>query len=333
MFRRFLLAVLLTAVTLVALGLALKWNADRNFFHGYDPEHPLHAEVVSKNRVEGTVEAFGIDTPARYRLEKVGFEARPGEKIPTLVALPLEGEGPFPAVVFLHGSHQEKEFIEEICTPFCEAGFAMACFDQYMRGERKVETRPLTAGATFRQRTWKTVHDARRLIDYLVTRDDIAADRIYFCGASYGAITGTTVVAMEPRIQAAVLVVGGGDLSLIVDTPVVKKELPGWLRPLAKPMITFFLGAADPIHYAAGTTGTPVLMQNGENDCVVSPAMGKALFAALGEPKEIRWYPIDHPDREDKGEEVLRMLSEGLDWLREQDPLLAAGQPPNPAPQ
>ncbi len=319
MVRKVLLTMLLGVLVAAAAGLGVKLHADRHFFDGYDSAAPLNAEVVAKKTVEGTVEAFDIETPARYRLEEVRFEARPGEPVPTLVTLPLDGEGPFPVVVFLHGSHQEKEFLEEICPPFCEAGFAMACFDQYMRGGRRVRAEGYKVGFTFRERTWKTVHDARRLIDYLVTRPDIDAGRVYFCGASYGAITGTTVVAMEPRIQAAVLVVGGGNLPLVVQSPFVKRELPKWMLPIAKPAIRFFMGAADPVRFAPMTAGTPVLMQNGDKDTIVPPPMGEALYAALGEPKELRWYPIDHPDREEKGEEVIRMLGEGLDWLRAQD--------------
>jgi hypothetical protein len=60
-------------------------------------------------------------------------------------------------------------------------------------------------------------------------------------------------------------------------------------------------------------------MLNGSHDGVVTPESGKALYAVLGEPKEIRWYPVDHPDREPKGEEVIKMLSDGLEWFMGQD--------------
>ena len=41
-------------------------------------------------------------------------------------------------------------------------------------------------------------------------------------------------------------------------------------------------GVADPVHHAAQTAGTPVIMLNGSNDGVVTPESGKALYAALG---------------------------------------------------
>jgi fermentation-respiration switch protein FrsA (DUF1100 family) len=95
--------------------------------------------------------------------------------------------------------------------------------------------------------------------------------------------------------------------------------VPGWLLPALGPIIAFLIGPAEPVLHAPKTAGTPVLMQNGSNDGVIIPESGEALYAALGEPKEIRWYPIDHPDREEKGEEVIKMLLDGLAWLREID--------------
>ncbi len=217
--------------------------------------------------------------------------------------------------VLLHGSHQDKRFVNAVSTPFNEAGFAVACFDQYIRGERKVGDGLVNMLVGWRARTWKTVHDAQRLVDYLETRPDVDANRIYLVGASYGAITGTVAVARDKRFKAAALVVGGGDWDTLLASPRLQRELPGWLSPYMPMLGSFLIGPADPVLHAAGTAGTPVLMQNGTNDSVVTPAAGEALYEALGEPKEIRWYPIDHPDIEPDGEKILSLLDDGLEWL------------------
>lgn len=324
MVKKALMGVCGVLVLAVVLPAAMKRHADAHFFDGYDPAVPLKAEEGEMRSVEEVGESFGVECPRSYRLSKVYFEARPGERVPTLLTFPKESEGRLPAIVLLHGSHQEKEMIEEVCTPFNAAGFVVACFDQHMRGERKLKGGALATALAFRERTWKTVHDARRLIDYLVTRPDIDPDRIYLVGASYGAVTGTSVLAQEPRIKAAVLIVGGGNLRLLGRAPDVLRELPSWIHPFAGPLVAFTIGAADPVRTAPHTAGRPKLMQNGSNDGVVIPESGQALFDALAEPKEIRWYPVDHPDREENGQEVIRMLNEALTWLSEQDARVTA---------
>jgi len=326
MLKKILIVIMVALGITVLVFLGLKTYADAHFFDGYDPSVPLNAEVQARKTLNKTQNVFGVECPARYQEEKVYFEARPGERVPTIFTFPLEGKGPFPAIIFLHGSHQEKEFVRKICTPFNEAGFVMIGFDQYMRGERKVEVRLSNLFTVFRERTRKTVHDARRLIDYLETRADIDINRIYLVGASYGAITGTTVVAHDKRIKVAVLVVGGANLHLLAKAPIIRKEIPKWLHPFMGPLIRFTMGAGDPIHTAPQTAGTPVLMQNGTQDSVVIPESGRALYEALGEPKAIQWYDIDHPDIEPDGKAVLKVLQEGLEWLVKQDAKIRKAQ-------
>lgn len=311
------MAVLFAVLLLGFFG--VKLYADRHYYDGYEADLPLNASATDPVPVEKEIKSFDQPIQARYRLQRIEFEARPDERVPALMTLPFEAESPVPAIVLLHGSHQQKDFVEEICTPFNEAGFAMVCFDQYMRGERRVRGNMRTMAMAYRERSWKTVHDTRRLIDYLQTRPDIDPDRIYLVGASYGAITGTVVLAHDKRLKAGVLVVGGGNLRLFAKAPEVRREVPAWLLPALGSLIAFLIGPAEPVLHAPFTAGTPVLMQNGSNDGVIIPESGKALFAALGEPKEIRWYPIDHPDREENGEKVIELLLDGLVWLREID--------------
>ena len=40
----------------------------------------------------------------------------------------------------------------------------------------------------------------------------------------------------------------------------------------------------------------------------------------MGEPKEIRWYPCDHPGlRDEDAPIIVQILDEGLEWLLEID--------------
>src|SRR5690606_33952119 len=131
-----------------------------------------------------------------------------------------------PTIVFMHGSGQRKEFVESICTPFNQAGFAMLSYDQWNCGERKIKDGALKKASAWYTRGWKAVNDTRRIVDYLETRDDVDADRIYLVGASYGAMTGTHVLARDKRFKAGVLVVGGGDFKVFLDAPLIRENVP-----------------------------------------------------------------------------------------------------------
>ncbi|MBI1318265.1 MAG: prolyl oligopeptidase family serine peptidase [Candidatus Hydrogenedens sp.] len=298
---------------------------DAGFYADYDPNLPFNVESEGVKTVDKVDEIFGVERPMRFEKELFSFESREGERVPSIMARPIGSEGKkLPVILFLHGSGQKKEFIEEICTPFVEKGFAFASFDQFTRGKRQPNDNPWALMFSWRDRCWKTVNDARRMVDYLQTRDDVDPERIYLVGASYGAITGTTVIAREKRIKAGVLVVGGGDFMTMVNAPIIQEEVGkrglDWALELVKPIAHLIVDAADPVHYAPGTEGTPVLMQSGSADRLVSPEAGEKLYAALGEPKEIRWYDVDHPGlREGDGPEIVRMLDEGLEWMLERD--------------
>jgi dienelactone hydrolase len=225
-------------------------------------------------------------------------------------------------VVFVHGIGNDKEFMHRhgLDVPFVKAGFAFVCFDQLMRGERKLKDKSRWAQArAFRVRAAHTVNDTRRLLDYLATRPDIAADRIYLCGASYGAVTGTTATAFDERIRAAVLIYGGGNLRKLFSADATR-NLGYWRLP-AYLLSWYFASVADPVKYVARISPRPILLQNGKADTVVAPAAAEALQQAAREPKKILWYEGDHLGKTSDLEEDLanRVLMDALKFLKEVD--------------
>ncbi len=326
---------LLIALVLI-ITIAKVW-ADKTYFDDYDKNLPFNVKVTGSEVKDETVDFFGITRKIHFEKVLFSIDARPGEPIPVIMTMPVERKTKLPVIVFLHGIGQSKGFIEEICTPFNDAGFAMTCFDQSMQGERKIRgegiSKTLATVKAFRQRPWKTINDGRRLIDYLQTHPEIDPERIYLVGASYGAITGTTLTAFDKRIRAAVLVVGGANIKVMLDAPLIKDGINNApLHWFAKNLVAWMMKPADPKNYAHMTAGTPVLMQSGSEDTLVTPAAGEELFKALGEPKEIRWYPCDHPGlRKEDVHIVVQILDEGRDWLLEQDkPFRAADELPPP---
>lgn len=303
--RKILIGALAAGLTLIVALLVVKVFADSRYYAGYDPALPLNAEV------EPATDGEGFKRVAFY------FDSVPGQRVPGVMALPQTGEGPFPCIIFLHGIGQSKGFVDEVAKPFADAGFALVSFDQYMRGERRITSKnPLMQATAFRRRGALTVIDTRRLVDYLVTRPDIAKDRIYLVGASYGAITGATAVAFEPRIKAAVLTYGGGRLPLLLDSNAASSELGMFAGPLAY-VGAFYLSPADPEKYVGQISPRPLLFQNGVEDSLIPSASAIALQNAAKNPKDIVWYEGDHVGFDEKA--TMQVLNDALKWIQEHD--------------
>lgn len=311
-------------MVIVLVGLTItKLVLDARYFDGYDPAAPLEAAVV------GIEERPDPDDPnpekaMAYKRVEFFYNGYRNGRVPGLMALPLEVSEPIPCVVFLHGIGQSKGFLDEICTPFVRAGFAIVTYDQLMCGKRKNrDAPPLQQASEFRQRPAYTVMDTRRLIDYLQTRDDIDPERIYLAGASYGAITGTTVAAMDRRVKAVALCYGGGNIPKMLEARMVAEEIGAWM-PLAKTVAWYLMSPADPLNYAAKITPTPVFLQNGTDDCLIATEAARALQDAVKEPKKIKIYKGDHIGFDI--DTVRLVLSDIVSWLQEQDAVVT-GKP------
>lgn len=343
MCKKILKGALVVLLTLVVLLWAFKAYRDAHYFDNYAPGAPLNITVNETTEVNK-------ETPGKgYTITKFTLDGFKGEKVPTLISLPMKRGGKkLPVVVFLHGIGQNKNFLKEITSPFNQAGFAFVSFDQYTQGERKLggKTSRLARLEAFAQRPAKTVNETRRLIDHLSTHPDLDPRRIYLVGASYGAVTGTTVMARDQRLRAGVLVYGGGDFSKLLDSyanhlgvavalglidgrnlnpekPPLPKLTPsqerkvGFVIGCIKPVARYFLGVADPIHYVGRISPRPVYFQNGTHDVLVPASAGKALQDAAKDPKKITWYESDHVGID--LEHTKRVLEDGLKWLLEQD--------------
>lgn len=317
MWKRIVIVLLVVVVAMLGAGVATMRielaDAHKHYFDVYDATLPFNVEVAEKTAKEG------------YVLEKVYFESRPGERVPTLITYPPNAEGKLPLILFLHGIGQKKDFIEEITLPFTVNGFAMACFDQHMQGERKLPKEASTwdSAKAFFDRPWKTVNDARRFLDYAATRGDIDMNRVYLVGASYGAITGSTFAAFDKRVRAAALVYGAGNIEKMLDARMINEEIAKDypklkpVLPFARSFVAYVLDPADPIHYVDQIAPRPVLIQNGLDDGLIATVAAEQLQAKAGDPKTIKWYPGDHIGLD--AATVAEVLKDGLAWIIEQD--------------
>ncbi|NUM54127.1 MAG: dienelactone hydrolase family protein [Candidatus Hydrogenedentes bacterium] len=286
-------------------GAVVKYRADQSYYDGYDASLPLNPVVR------------GTEQRDAYTRVDFTYQSQPESNVPSILALPVDTPKPYPCIIFLHGIGQSKSFLDEIAAYYTQAGFAIVSFDQYMRGERRIASKdPVSQLLGLRKRTSLNVIDTRRLVDYLETREDIAKDRIYLIGASFGAITGCTAVAFEPRIPAAVMTYGGGNLDLLLDSEAARKELGRWKGPLTS-LVAFVTAPSDPVKYVGKIAPRPLLFQNGEHDQLIPFAAARALVEAAGDPKEFAVYDSDHVGVDEA--QTIQVLKDSIKWLLEQD--------------
>lgn len=150
------------------------------------------------------------------------FYSEQNEKVPTLFYKPVTGRGPFPVVIFLHGTGGSKDdsYIKKMLFELCKNGFMAVSIDARFHGER------VTGGAHGSReyieaitQAWEnkdsasqthpfyydTVYDLWRLTDYLVTRPDVDPKRIGMTGISMGGIETWLAASVDTRIKVAVL--------------------------------------------------------------------------------------------------------------------------------
>jgi dienelactone hydrolase len=310
LFRWIIRLATLAVVFLVALALILwllKTQSDQRFYAAYHSEAPLKVRT-RPHHTKGETKQLGAV-----------FDGVDGIPVPLVSFYPAgKTTAPFPCVIFLHGIGQNKTFLELIAPHFTARGYAIVCFDQYTRGERRLapETGKIKKGLAIRRRAALTVMETRRLVDYLQTDSEIAAERIYLVGASFGAMMATIAAAQEPRIAGTALIYGGGDWKCFGDSTLLQQELGPWSTSAAAGA-AFLLAPADPVHYAGKLASRPLLIQNGSRDTIVPASAAQALIDAAGKQAQVIWYDSDHVGLDEKHVEVV--LNDILAWLDQID--------------
>ena len=221
---------------------------------------------VNENRTMG----------AEYFLPK---QRKNHPKMPAIVILPIMGGKTYP--------------VEEIfASTFARHGYA--CIIPH-RPNIKDEIKNLEDIDPLLQHS---SYDVSRAIDWLETQPNIDASRIGLFGISLGAIRGTIVMAMDKRIRAGVLGLGGGDLPYILTHSNEKRLMAARDKILARNNIDVKEAEArlresityDPLALAPSVDPERVLMVIAAADKVIPPSKSWELRRKLGNPEAIELW-------------------------------------------
>jgi len=243
-------------------------------FRDYKKEKPVDDKTFSlylsqfmydKKPLASTVEKT-IDSDL-WRIEKITFDAGyNNERMQAWLYLPKHKEPPYQPIIFFPGSGDiySKAYDPESVWGLdfiLKSGRAFVYPIYKGTNERHDELRSDLPNETvmYKDHVVMWNKDFSRTIDYLETRSDIAAEKVGYLGWSWGGYMGGIVPAVEKRIKAIVLNVGG---------MVMNKSLP----------------EADQLNYLPRVT-QPILMLNGKHDMFFPiETSQKPMFDFLGTP-------------------------------------------------
>ena len=274
----------------------------RAFLYRYDAHTPLEIEArVLRNG------------PALVR-ERLMFSSINLARVPALLTYDPGTPAPRPVLMIQHGimSSKDDPRLGDLAAAWAPYGFACLTIDAPLHGERAAGafdvltllTQPYT-GMRF---IVQNVIDLRRAVDVVESRPDLDQRRVAYVGFSMSTFLGVQFVAMEPRVRAACLALGGAGLFHFMASTV-----PGERRGDQETVASL----VDPLHYAGLIAPRPVLQVNSQTDKVVPAALGHMLYGALAEPKRMIWFHGAHGELpEDVLREMRLFLSDSLDLER-----------------
>jgi dienelactone hydrolase len=171
------------------------------------PRVALASEVAAPVNREGLTESA------------FSFATETGQRVPGILVKGASADRR-PVVIALHGTGGNKEAQRALLDDLARAGFISIAIDARHHGARAHAGAAAKATEyveailhTFRTGQglpffFDTAWDVMRLIDYLETRPDVAAERIGLIGFSKGGIETYLTAAVDPRIAVAVPCIG-----------------------------------------------------------------------------------------------------------------------------
>jgi hypothetical protein len=216
------------------------------------------------------------------------------------------GEGPWPAVIVLHGAGSRKENHADYARAAVAQGLAALTFDNRGHGETEG---PLGDGV---------VDDIGFLAAWLAARPEIDARRIGVRGSSMGGLLAIHAAAASDHIAAAVAICPAAEWMLAED---VERVLDGRPPPAGSALaemridaraLAEWLGRNDVEEAAERMGAKPLFLIHARGDEVVPCTQSEKLYERASEPKRLLLLDGGHHRSAQHDPEL---QGESLRWL------------------
>ncbi len=278
--RRVLIVFICLCMLAVALYLVGEWYRRRDYRESFGAMRGRLTAV----RVSNDEERDG------HLFQTVELRNDRGIAVSACLKAPVGTVGRYPALVILGGLRTGRRTLDYLEGT---SGIILFTLDYPYEGKKeKIGVLEFVRSIPrLRRAVLETVPAIMLGIDYLLTRDDVAPDRILLVGGSLGAIFTPAAAALDERIAAAVILFGAGDIEQLVranlDVPAVVAVPAGWAcAVLTSPV--------EPLKYVADISPRPLFMLNGTGDPRIPLRCSCLLHEKAREPKTVRWIDVGH---------------------------------------
>jgi dienelactone hydrolase len=262
--------------------------------------------------------------PTKIEREKLSLAGwNPDEPVPAYFYY-QKGKEAMPAVIFVHGLGGSKDAEAKRVQELAGKGFFVVAIDAHLHGERKVPSLFFKNLSNLGDDHSIWVHqsaishtsrDISRIIDNLSARPEVDRERIGLVGISMGSCTCLVTAWREPRICAAVCIIGAVDHWYDVT-----KTPPGPAqdakRDALSPRVRQLVNSINSRDHMDALAPKALLFANGAKDGGIDIQTIRSFV------KDLQPRYAAHPDRlafieePDVGHTVTnRMWSEGTSWL------------------
>jgi dienelactone hydrolase len=226
------------------------------------------------------VDAGVVNRHYPIKIHDVSYASPRSGRVHAYLVVP-PGKGPFPAVIWAHGSGGTRRDLLLQATWFAARGSVQLVVDDPFERDPQLN---FASDARQRAAIVQDVLDLRRSVDVLLSLPYVDGKRIAFVGLSLGARVGALFSGNDRRIEAFDLQSGrGASFGAGLDE----------LKAIRHAHAAFFI-------------------QDGLHDAVVPRAELVALARAAPAPKTIRWYDAGHPLNLSADRDQLRWLAHEL---------------------
>ena len=268
-------------------------------------------------RLRGTlaqVEETHLETVKEHEIFEVRLRDDLGLAVVGHLKVPIDTDKRHPALLILGGVRTGRRTIDYLGDSHGVVLFALDYpYESKRSGLSTMEF--LSSLPSMRRAVINTVPATQLAVDYLLSRSDVDPDRIILAGGSVGAILSPAVAATDTRINALVILFGGGDIQSLIRTNL---DRPVWMTVPAAWLGKVITAPVEPLRYIGEVSPRPIFFLNGTEDLGFPVANVRLLHEAAREPKTIRWIEAGHvminrPEFHDQ------VTGELVEWLLEQD--------------